>query len=231
MIKVVMIDIDDTLLSFSESVKEAMREGFSLFGLKPYTEDMYPVFKRINDSLWRQIETGDLTYEELILRRWDMIFRELGIEFDGRIFEDHFLKHLYNSAVPEEGARALLEYLSPRYTLCAASNGPYEQQMNRLKAAKMDGYFTHFFISSVIGAEKPSRLFFDRCFDVLRENGFADLSPEEVMIIGDSVSSDISGGAAYGMRTCLYTKGAVSGTDGCGADHAAGSLSEIIHIL
>ena len=45
LIKVVLIDIDNTLLSFTGYVKEAMREGFSLFGLKPYTEAMFPVFK------------------------------------------------------------------------------------------------------------------------------------------------------------------------------------------
>ena len=37
MIKVALIDIDNTLLSFTGYVKEAMREGFSFFGLKPYT--------------------------------------------------------------------------------------------------------------------------------------------------------------------------------------------------
>ena len=65
MIKVVLIDIDNTLLSFTGYVKEAMREGFSLFGLKPYTEAMFPVFKSINDSLWGQLEQGTLTFEEL----------------------------------------------------------------------------------------------------------------------------------------------------------------------
>ena len=58
LIKVVLIDIDNTLLSFTGYVKEAMREGFSLFGLKPYAEDMFPVFERINNSLWRQLEQG-----------------------------------------------------------------------------------------------------------------------------------------------------------------------------
>ena len=38
MIKVVFLDVDDTLLSFSEYVKQAMRDGFKKYGLKPYTE-------------------------------------------------------------------------------------------------------------------------------------------------------------------------------------------------
>ena len=81
MIKVVLIDIDNTLLSFTGYVKEAMKEGFSFFGLKPYTEAMFPVFKSINDSLWEQIEQGTRTFEELEKSRWNLIFKELGIDF------------------------------------------------------------------------------------------------------------------------------------------------------
>ena len=231
LIKVVLIDIDNTLLSFTGYVKKAMREGFSFFGLKPYTEDMFPVFERINNSLWRQIEQGTLSSEELDKCRWNLIFKELGIDFDGTVFEDYFRDRLFYSAVPEDGAEDLLKYLSGKYTLCVASNGPYEQQMNRLRLGNMSEYFSYFFISSQIGAQKPGRQFFDRCFSILREAEFSDLTPEEVIIIGDSVSSDISGGIDYGMHTCLYQKNAMSEPVDSGADHVVNSLSEIKDIL
>ena len=231
LIKVVFIDIDNTLLSFTGYVKEAMREGFSYFGLKPYKEDMFPVFERINNSLWRQLEQGSLTFEELVKCRWDLIFKELDIEFDGKVFEEYFLERLFYSAVPEEGAEDLLEYLSRKYTLCVASNGPYEQQMNRLRVGKMADYFDYFFISSQIGAQKPSGEFFDRCFSILREDRFPGLAPEDVMIIGDSISSDISGGIDYGMHTCLYQKDIMPERNDSGADYVVVSLSEIKRIL
>ena len=231
MIKVVLIDIDNTLLSFTGYVKEAMKEGFSFFGLKPYTEAMFPVFKSINDSLWEQIEQGTLTFEELEKCRWNLIFKELGIDFDGMTFEEYFREKLYYSAIPEDGAEDLLKYLSRKYTLCAASNGPYEQQINRLKIGKMDKYFAFCFISSRIGAQKPSRQFFDHCFSVLRETEHPELEPEEAIIIGDSISSDISGGRDYGMHTCLYQKNGNSERSDHGAEHVVGSLSEIKRIL
>ena len=231
MIKVILIDIDNTLLSFTGYVKETMREGFSYFGLKPYTEDMFPVFERINNSLWRQLEQGALTFEELIDCRWDLIFKALDIDFDGKAFEEYFRERLFYSAVPEDGAVDLLQYLSSKYTLCAASNGPYDQQMNRLRVGEMIDYFDHCFISSQIGAQKPSRQFFDRCFSILRESGFPDLAPDEVVIIGDSISSDISGGIDYGMHTCLYQKNTMPGRDNSAAEHVVGRLSEIKRIL
>ena len=215
MIKVVLIDIDNTLLSFTGYVKEAMREGFSLFGLKPYTEAMFPVLKSINDSLWGQLEQGTLTFEELEKCRWDMIFKELEIDFDGMTFEEYFRKKLYYSAVPEDGAEDLLKYLSRKYTLCAASNGPYEQQINRLKIGKMDEYFTCCFI----------------CISVLRDTEYPDLVPEEVIVIGDSISSDISGGRDYGMHTCLYQKSGALERDDSGAEYVIRNLAEIKNIL
>ena len=231
LLKVVLIDIDNTLLSFTGYVKEAMRDGFSFFGLKPYTEDMFPVFEKINNSLWGQLEQGTLTFAELEKCRWDLIFKELEIDFDGKVFEEYFRDRLFYSAVPEDGAVDLLKYLSSKYTLCAASNGPYEQQINRLKVGEMDEYFTCCFISSQIGAQKPGRQFFDHCFRVLRETEYPDLAPEEVIIIGDSISSDISGGRDYGMHTCLYQKNAMSEPVDSGADHVVNSLTEIKDIL
>ena len=57
------------------------------------------------------------------------------------------------------------------------------------------------------------------------------LTPEEARIIGDFVSSDISGGIDYGMHTCLYQKNTMPGRNNSGADHVVGSLSEIKRIL
>ena len=231
LIKVVLIDIDNTILSFSGYVKEAMRDGFSFFGLKTYTEAMFPVFESINNSLWRRLEKGTLTFEELIKCRWDLIFKELEIDFDGTVFEEYFQEKLFYSAVPEDGAEDLLKYLCSKYILCVASNGPYEQQINRLRVGKMREYFTYCFISSDIGAQKPSKQFFDHCFNVLKKSGFPELAPEEVIIIGDSISSDISGGLDYGLRTCLYKKDVRPEHNTYKADYVVSSLAEIKDIL
>lgn len=205
MIKAVFLDIDNTLLSFTGYVREAMREGFAELGLAEYNDDMYRTFKEINDRLWEQIERGELTLEELKKIRWNLVFDALGIDYDGVEFERRFREKLFTSAVHEPNAMDLLEYLAPKYTLCAASNGPYEQQLNRLTVGGMLDFFDHFFISAEIGAQKPSGAFFETAFRRLRESGL-DLRPEEAIMIGDSLSSDMAGGIAFGMKTCLYMR-------------------------
>lgn len=204
MIKAVFLDIDNTLLSFYGYVKETMRTGFEKYGLRPYEDWMFPVFKRINNGLWRQIELGEITFQELSDVRWNRIFAELGIDFDGHVFEKYFRSQLRLSAIPIPGAAELVDYLSGKYLLCAASNGPYEQQVNRLRIWGRLDRFAHVFVSSDVGAQKPEPAFFDGAFKVLRESDLPDLKPEETIIIGDSLTSDIAGGAGYGMKTCLY---------------------------
>ncbi len=231
MIKVVLIDIDDTLLSFTDYVRDAMRDGFAHFGIGVYREDMLPVAASINGKLWRQIERGELTFEGLQKIRWNMIFDALGIDFDGLVFERYFRDYLYDSAIPVDGAMDMLKYLYPKYAMYAASNGPYDQQVNRLKAAGMYPYFRDFFISEKAGAQKPSAEFFDYCFRILRESGFDGLEPQETMIIGDSLTSDMAGGRAYGMKTCLFWRGEGPAPEESGADHVVRDLREISKFL
>lgn len=206
MIKAVFLDIDDTLLSFSGFVRQCMSEGFRHFHLKPFEEEMLPVFERINSGLWQRLERGEITAEQLWEVRWSAIFRELGIDFSGPVFEEYFRAQLFESAIPEPGAMEILNYLKNRYILCAASNGPLLQQLNRLEKGGLTGCFHLIAVSSQIGAQKPDPAFFDYCFDRLRETALPTLAPDEAIMIGDSVTSDIAGGQRYGMKTCLYQK-------------------------
>ena len=231
MIRVVFIDIDDTLLSFQGYVKDALRTGFFRFGLGEYTDETLATFHRINHGLWHEIEQGTLTFDELQKIRFARVFEALHIDFDGLAFEKFFRDYLYTSAIVEPHAKELLAYLSKKYTLCAASNGPDEQQRHRLKLGGMYDCFAHCFISSAVGAAKPARAFFDFCFDTLKQNGFPDLTPDACIIIGDSLTSDMAGGLAYGMQTCLYTKTPRTAEETAGITYVVSSLDEIKRIL
>ncbi len=204
--KAIFWDIDNTLLSFDEYVKHTMKEGFAHFGLKSYEPYMYDSFTTENNKLWRGIEQGTLTFGELEKVRWNNVFRVLDIDFDGVVFEKYFRAKLFDSAIPEAGAYEALDYLKKKYILCVASNGPYEQQVHRLEIADMKKYFDYIFVSEKVGASKPSGKFFAYAFEEINRNRDEIISPDETMIIGDSLTSDIEGGAKYGMQTCLYRR-------------------------
>ena len=229
-IRVVFLDIDDTLLSFRGYTRVTITEGFRHFGLPAVTDDTLATFYRENDALWERIERGDLTFEGLQEVRWNRVFRALGIAFDGPTFERYFRDALFTSAIPEPGAQEVVAYLAGRYTLCAASNGPFEQQQNRLRLAGMLPHFSQLFVSSAIGASKPSRDYFEACFAALRQT-MPDLQPHETIMVGNSMSADIAGGRAYGMQTCLYTMGAPVTAVPDGADYAVRDLTDLKELL
>lgn len=226
MIKAVFLDIDNTLLDFDAYVKDAMKTGFKKYGLPEYREEMFDTFTTENAKLWHRIEEGTLTFNELIKIRWNKIFEALGMSFDGVEFETYFRQFLNQSAIPVKGAINLLKHLEGKYTICAASNGPYDQQINRLKIGNMHQYFSHFFISEKIGASKPAKEFFDYCFGELDKS----ILPSEIMIIGDSLTSDMEGGISNGLKTCFYDRSGKGAKDKK-VDYVVTNLEEIKNIL
>lgn len=231
MIKVILFDIDNTLLNFDDFVKESMKKGFDKFGIGVYEEWMFSVFSKINTELWFSIEKGDINLTELEKVRWNNIFDELGISAEGEEFERYFRESLFESAIHEKGAIELLEYLHGKYTLCIASNGPYKQQINRLKISGMLPYFSDCFISEEIGSSKPSEDFFNKCIKRLNLKTEHKIQPCEIMIIGDSISSDIAGGIQFGMQTCFYNPHNKAVPPGIKIDYIVSSLNEIKNIL
>ena len=224
--KAIFIDIDNTLLDFDEYVRTTMAEGFAHFGLPAYQPEMYHVFTTENNKLWRQIEEGALTFEELQKVRWNRIFAALGFSFDGVTFERYFRAALHESAIPVTGALELLQSISGRWLLCVASNGPYEQQLHRLEIGGMKPHFDHFFISERAGAAKPAPAFFDYAFRALNQDRTDPILPQETLIIGDSLTSDIAGGLQYGMKTCYYRRPGAPAAP-AGVDYTVTAISQI----
>lgn len=223
MVKAILLDVDNTLLDFNKCACAAMQDAARDFDI-PLPENAFAVFRRINDGLWRKIEEQTLTTEELYRIRWALIFQELGIDFDGPTFEARFYRYLTTAAEKVDGADELMEYLQGKYTLCIASNAPYLQQVQRMEKAGYLPHLRHLFISEKIGASKPSPLFFQACLAAL-----APLRPDEVLMIGDSLTADIAGARACGIQTCWYRHG--SEKDGSMADYCVADLREICDIL
>ena len=208
MIKALFIDIDDTILDFVGYVKETMKIGFGKFGLPEYEPWMYDVFHEKNGELWRGLERGELTFEDIKRNRWNRIFEALGIEGDGQAFEEFFRACLHDSGILMPGAKETLESFSSRYMLFAASNGPEDQQRNRLKVAGIDTLFIDVFTSGGLGASKPTKDFFDKCMEKVNSytanHNLPQVEREEILMIGDSLTSDINGAVTYGLKCCLF---------------------------
>lgn len=223
-IKAVFIDVDNTLLDFNRCAIWSMQKAFEDYKLN-FEPEMFETFTAVNDRLWLEIEKGELTKEELYATRWNLIFAILGIDVDGVRFENVFYSHLTESAEPVDGALELLRYLHSKYLVCAASNASYAQQIKRLSNAGMSELLDRIFISEQIGFSKPKEEFFERCFEKI-----SPITPSESVMIGDSLTADIEGGARFGMKTCWYDHNATGITSDL-PDITVRTLGEIKNYL
>lgn len=205
-IRVILLDIDNTLLEFDGYVHEFIREILASFSKDGYRKEMQDVFDEVNHELWCQLEQGKLTFPQLKKIRWQMVMDRLGIDGDGEYMEELFRQNLHESAIITDGALEMLEELSKHFIVCSASNGPYEQQVYRLNKAGMGKYFTAHFISEDIGYSKPDERFFTEALSRLEKLTGEEIRKDETVMIGDSMSSDMEGGLRYGCHTCFFDR-------------------------
>lgn len=225
MIKAILIDIDDTLLDFQKSSMKAIEICFKNCDL-PFDNNVLTVFHQINDGLWHKIEKKEITKPQLYEQRWKNIFEALNINFDGIEMEQLFRSTLSGIAEPVDNAYTLLEYLYKKYPLYAASNSSFEHQKKRMTQANMLKYFKKMYVSEFVGAPKPAKEFFDYCL-----NDIGNVSPHEIVIIGDSLSSDILGGVNYGLKTIWFNPSKKAINSPPFPDHTVSTLLEIQNIL
>ncbi|TDL38287.1 noncanonical pyrimidine nucleotidase, YjjG family [Macrococcoides bohemicum] len=207
MYKYVLIDLDNTLIDFNIAEKEALNKVFLSEQIE-LNDDMMACYKNINGKLWAELESGIITRKELLDTRFEKFFKSIGIEADGIEKEMLFREVLNNSHELIEDAEDLLQYLKAKGIItCSASNGVYHTQMQRMKASGIYKYFDYHFISEKIGYEKPDVRFFEHCFEALRIKDKA-----EVLMIGDTISSDIEGAKNAGIDSCYFGEQDVSAT-------------------
>ncbi len=224
-IKTVLIDIDDTIFDFTKSAKDAILRAAKDMQIT-FTEDMLEHYFQLNVMLWEDFENGEIDREYIFEQRFPRVFEEFNINADGIEFEKKFHEYFRSAYVFVDGAEEILKYLAGKYNLYIVSNSSYETQYCRLTSAGVCSYFKELFVSDKVGFQKPSKEFFECCFDKI-----PDFNPEETIIIGDSLTSDMKGGIMAGIKTCwLNTKG-ITELKTIKPDYEILSLDEIKNIL
>ncbi|MBR3768662.1 MAG: YjjG family noncanonical pyrimidine nucleotidase [Clostridia bacterium] len=224
-IKAVLIDIDNTILDFNKSAEISIINTAKHYGII-LPEDYFEVFLRVNDLLWKKLENGEIIKQDIYNNRFNMIFGELGISFDGPLFEEAFRKEMRNTAIPVEGAKELLSYLSEKYAVYTASNASRLQQETRLKKNGFDKYISGMFTSEELGFQKPAKEFFALCCEAIYP-----ITPSEIIVIGDSVDADIIGAKNFGLKTIWFNFNNITYETYSFTDYHVNSLSEIKTIL
>ena len=200
MFKVILWDVDGTLLNFDKAEKYALRQCFAKFNLKECTDAMISRYAEINKRYWKRLEAGEITKEQVLLERFSEFFQKEHIRCDKiKEFNDEYQVRLGDKIFLNDDSKSLLERLKGKAKQYAVTNGTYVAQKRKLENSGLDVLFDGIFISDQIGYEKPDIRFFDH---IWKQTGVYE--KDDVLIVGDSLTSDMQGGNNAGIRCCWY---------------------------
>ena len=225
-ITTILWDVDGTLLDFLYSQRYAITKAFESKGLL-ITEEIIQRFSEINGDFWKRLELGEITRKELLVGRFIQLFKEYHLENVN--VESFRLEY-------QEALGSVYSYIDDSLTLCTSLKGKYDQYIvtngvasTQRKKCNMSGLsqvMQKLFISEEVGADKPNKVFFDACLNEIEEK-----DKSKILIVGDSLSSDIKGGNNAGILTCWYRPDDTHNDTNIKADYEISHLHDIYDIL
>lgn len=222
----ILWDVDDTLLDFPYSERYALTACFHAFG-KQITEKIIERYSQINTSFWKRLELGEITKNELLPGRFEALFQEYDIhDIDVEEFRSRYQDELGNVCRYRDDSLDICTDLRKQFKQYVITNGVTATQKKKLELSGLGGVMDGSFISEEIGVPKPQKEYFDYCLSHIEEQ-----DKSRILVVGDSLSSDIKGGVQAGIPTCWYRpKGSVNNTE-FHPDYEISDLHEIYAIL
>jgi len=200
MYKYLLWDIDGTVLNFLASEAYAVRFLFEKYNIGKCSDKMLKLYSEINSKYWQMLERGELTKPEILVGRFREFFEKIGVDVSlAERFNLDYQITLGDHIEFIDNAEDILLSQKGKYTLVAVTNGTKVAQEKKLRLSGLNKIFDAIFISENVGAEKPNREYFDYVFKKL---GITD--KREVLLIGDSLTSDMKGGLSAGIDTCWF---------------------------
>lgn len=232
MFQVIMWDIDGTVLDFLAAEKAAIKTLFLKFGLGECTDEMIERYSKINRKYWERLERKELTKPEVLVGRYVEFFESEGLDVSkASAFNDAYQIALGDTIVFCDESDQIIKGLKGKYYQVAASNGTIIAQNKKLRLSGLDQILDDVFLSEKLGHEKPAEEFFTIAFEKVEKDLGRKIPREEIIIVGDSLTSDIRGGNNAGIKTCWYNPRREKNNQGVHIDYEITDLRELANIL
>ena len=120
----------------------------------------------------------------------------------------------------------ILKYLKAKVKIYAVTNGSVDVQTKKLNKSKLVKVFDEVFISDVMKVQKPNVRFFNYLYKRIEK-----VEKNEILIVGDSLSSDMLLGINAGIKTCWYNPKNKNNSLHLKLDYQITSLQQVIDIV
>ncbi len=224
--EIIIFDADDTLFDFRKSERDAFKNAMVEFNIE-YDENYHlKIYSDINTAIWKEFEDGLITQKELKVERFKRLSDKLNIDFDEVEFAKSYMKHLSFASFLYDDSMNLIESLHKNYRLSIITNGLTEVQDNRIRKSAIAKYFENIVISEEVQVSKPDPKIFE-----LTLNNMKYTDKSKILMVGDSLTSDIQGGINFGIDTCWFNPDKITNKTGMKPNYEISNLMDLKDIL
>ena len=218
-------DADGTLFDYNKAETIALKQAFVLLNL-PFEDSYLDVYREVNANLWRAFERQEITQSALRLRRFESLLEAIQLSAPVDQLSNVYLEQLGSCAELVGGAYDVLQTLHKTSRIAIVTNGLQSVQRGRFARSTIQAFIDEFVISEEIGVAKPNPAFFD-----VVSTRTGNPPKREVLLIGDSLTSDIQGGVGYGLDTCWYNPNLDPRPEGLAITYEIRRLQELLDLI
>lgn len=222
----VLLDADETIFDFSKGQEYSLKHTLEEFNL-PWSREINDIYSKENLKMWKKFERKEVDKERLKVERFESFFSIIGVSgVDIESVNKTYMGYLSSCGFTVNGALELCEKLHKICKVYIATNGLEKTQKGRLAKSGLAPYIDGLFISDTIGLQKPHKEYFDYIFNTLKISDKSD-----VIILGDSLTSDMQGGKNAGIATCLFDPKDIVKLPNPLCDYKVNRLEDFINIV
>lgn len=198
-IKAILYDVDGTLLDFETQEEVALSYCFKKYNLGEISEEKLELYKRINLGYWEMFEKNLISKEKLVVKRFEDYLEALGVKLNAEEVNDTYFSKLGDTIVFKDNSYELVKSLKGKIKQYVVTNGAIRVQKTKLAKSGFDKLMDDVFISDEVGYQKPRKEFFDAI-----KNRLGDVANDEILIVGDSLTSDMKLADNCNLISCFY---------------------------
>lgn len=221
----ILFDVDGTLFDFDKAQGHAFEKTLRQYALD-YQPEYHDLFQQINARVWEEYENGELDVEQVVIQRFERLFKVLGMDLDPQVFNASYLEHLAERDDLLEGAEELILGLSGHYRMMLVTNGLAIVQRRRVLRSPIYKHFAGIVISEEVGSTKPD----ERIFEVALER-LGNPDKRQVLMVGDSLNADMRGANQVGIDACWYNPNGQPAQEGVTIKYRITHLAQLVDIL
>ena len=218
-------DADNTLFDYNKAEATALKQTFHSLSL-PFEDEYLGTYQRINHDLWQALEKREITPTVLRSRRFELLLDSLQLNGSPDQMSNIYIEQLAICSELMEGAYEVLQSLNGKSRFAIVTNGLQAVQRSRLSHSTIRDFITDIVISEEIGSAKPHSAFFE-----IVSSRLGSPPKSDILIIGDSLTSDMQGGVDYGLDTCWFNPNAEPRPDGLPITYEISHLHELLDLI